>query len=140
MSANCHCHANSIANFFVRFHSGQHYYWNTKANTVAWLPPSHPDAVISDGVGTLRKELDAPKHDDIDDIIGTEAALDRTDAEYNSENNYPNVAKELPPMPPPKRRDLEKTLRAKSERRSRRDPKEGALDPMDPAAYSDIAR
>lgn len=98
--------------------------------------------MVSEGVATLRKELDAPKQDDNDDIIGTEAALDRTDAEYNSGNNYANMPKEPPPMPPPppKRRDLEKTLRAKNERRSRRDQNEGVLDPMDPAAYSDIPR
>lgn len=49
----------------------------------------------------------------------------------------------LPPVPPPqmpkkqKSRDLEKTLRSKMERRQRLAGKD-KIDPMDPAAYSDI--
>lgn len=70
------------------------------------------------------------------------------DLERNVENDYANLPKEsnasMPPpskpQPPRKSRDLEKTLRAKSERRVKRDAKEGALDPMDPASYSDIPR
>lgn len=46
-----------------------------------------------------------------------------------------------PPQPKimkkPRARDLEKTLRSKSERRQRMEGKE-RIDPMDPASYSDI--
>lgn len=50
-----------------------------------------------------------------------------------------------PPKPVPvikkqKARDLEKTIRSRTERRQRADALSGALDPMDPAAYSDVPR
>lgn len=44
-----------------------------------------------------------------------------------------------PPMRKPKSRDLEKTIRSRSERR-KRVATSGALDPMDPASYSNIPR
>lgn len=46
------------------------------------------------------------------------------------------------PMKKPKARDLEKTIRSRTERRQRADAQKesGLLDPMDPAAYSDIPR
>lgn len=46
------------------------------------------------------------------------------------------------PKPPKKAkaRDLDKVLRNKSERRHKKAINEGHLDPMDPAAYSDIPR
>lgn len=44
------------------------------------------------------------------------------------------------PVKKPKARDLDKVLRAKSERRHKKESNEGHLDPMDPAAYSDIPR
>lgn len=44
------------------------------------------------------------------------------------------------PFKKPKARDLDKVLRAKSERRHKKESAEGRLDPMDPAAYSDIPR
>lgn len=50
----------------------------------------------------------------------------------------------MPPQPKiikkPKARDLERTLKSKSERRQRMEGKKEVLDPMDPAAYSDIPR
>lgn len=46
----------------------------------------------------------------------------------------------VPPQPrKPKARDLEKTIRSRSERR-KRGAATGALDPMDPASYSNIPR
>lgn len=59
------------------------------------------------------------------------------------------MEKIIEPEPPkalhvkkPKARDLEKTIRARTERRQRADviKETGALDPMDPAAYSDVPR
>lgn len=66
---------------------------------------------------------------------------------YSSDSNQAIVRETLqqqqPPKQPvkkPKARDLDKVLRTKSERRSKRDAMGGALDPMDPAAYSDVPR
>lgn len=45
------------------------------------------------------------------------------------------------PLKKPKARDLDKTIRSRTERRQQRADKDlGKLDPMDPAAYSDIPR
>lgn len=46
------------------------------------------------------------------------------------------------PLKKPKARDLEKTIRSRTERRQRADAhkESGVLDPMDPASYSDIPR
>lgn len=95
----------------------------------------------------MRKELEnAQQQDNYDDTnVDTERTVD---LDRNVENKYANVPKEsaasMPPpskpQPPRKSRDLEKTLRAKREKRMKRDAKDGALDPMDPASYSDIAR
>lgn len=49
------------------------------------------------------------------------------------------VAIRPPPPKKPKARDLEKTIRSRSERRQRAETA-GALDPMDPAAYSNVPR
>lgn len=64
----------------------------------------------------------------------------------NIELPIPVVDKHVEPEPPirapppkkPKARDLEKTIRSRSERRQRAET--GALDPMDPAAYSNVPR
>lgn len=44
------------------------------------------------------------------------------------------------PLKKPKARDLDKALRSKNERRQKKESADGLLDPMDPAAYSDIPR
>lgn len=94
----------------------------------------------------LRKELEAlqPENDekDEDSPEGMDFDLQNVD-DYEIERERERDRELLPPPPKmlkkPKSRDLEKTLRSKSERRQRMEGKE-ALDPMDPAAYSDIPR
>lgn len=55
----------------------------------------------------------------------------------------PSLIKPPPPLAKkPKGRDLDKVIRSRSERRQRSEliRETGSLDPMDPAAYSDIPR
>lgn len=67
--------------------------------------------------------------------------MDSVEMEYTSDSNQSNVIREPPPKLAPfkksKARDLDKVLRAKDERRKKKDASEGVLDS---AAYSDIAR
>lgn len=124
-------------------YSGVHYYWNTADDVVSWLPPGHPDAKVSKSAAAIRRELD----EDVDEPQD-ENQDDRID-------NLPNVP--LPPpsammpmvpsIPPPpikrqRNRDLDKVIRSKHERPGRYKPPSNVdvLDPMDPAAYSDIPR
>lgn len=132
-------------NWFIHFHRGVHYYWNTVDDTVSWLPPSHPRASLTKSAAILRKELEAiqPELDENDDGNGQQP-MDSVELEHGSDSNLSNAVREPPPRPAPvkkpKARDLEKVLRSKSERRMKKDAAETKLDPMDPAAYSDIPR
>lgn len=68
-----------------------------------------------------------------------------TGGDYSSDSNQAIVRDSVQQQPKqaikkPKARDLEKRLRTKNERRSRRDAMDGALDPMDPAAYSNVPK
>lgn len=118
---------------------------------MSWLPPSHPKAAITKSAANLRKELDAsqPEQDENDDdaVQQQQQPMDGIEigGGYSSDSNQTNVRESAqqqqrpkPPIKKAKARDLEKVLRTKSERRSKR--MEGALDPMDPAAYSDIPK
>lgn len=122
------------------------------------MPPSHPKSAVTKSAANLRKELEAtqPEQDENDDeniqqqhhqpMEGIESS---GGGGYSSDSNQA-IGREMvqqqqqqPPKQPvkkPKARDLDKVLRTKSERRSKRGATDGALDPMDPAAYSDIPR
>lgn len=126
--------------FFCR---GIHYYWNTVDDTVSWLPPSHSKAVISKSAAMLRRELEAsqPEQDENDEE-NIQQPMEGIEQSYSSDSN-PAMIREQPKavaVKKPKARDLDKVLRSKSERRMKRAEVETSLDPMDPAAYSDIPR
>lgn len=123
---------------------GTHYYWNTVDDTVSWLPPSHPKAVLTKSAAILRKELEAslPEQDENEEG-NLSQTMDGVEQGYTSDSNQSNIAREQPKpvaIKKPKARDLDKVLRSKSERRMKKDAVETAIDPMDPAAYSNIPR
>lgn len=126
-------------------------------DTVSWLPPSHSKADVTKSAAIVRKELEAsqPEQEDTDDenvpqqqlLLQPMEGIETTGGGYSSDSNQvivrETVQQPLPPKQPvkkPKARDLEKVLRTKSERRSKRGAIEGALDPMDPAAYSNVPK
>lgn len=127
-------------------HSGVHYYWNTSDNTVSWLPPFHPKANVSRSAAAQRKEIeDSQLELDENEDGNSQPQMESVEMEYTSDSNQLNAIREPPPPKPaplkkPRARDLDKVLRAKDERRKKKDAGEGVLDPMDPAAYSDIPR
>lgn len=113
---------------------------------MAWLPPTHPDAEVSKSAATIRKEMEevvVEEHPDVSDELRPGSPPDNL-AMLPLPLSEPPTTISMPP-PPLKRqrnRDLEKTMR-KNEKRSRgyKPPKNlDVLDPMDPAAYSDIPR
>lgn len=124
-----------------------HYYWNAIDDTVSWLPPSHKKAVVTKSAASLRKELEASIPEDVEndeEIAQQQQQLHPMEgvepsAGYSSDSSQAVMREPVQPIKKPKARDLDKVLRTKSERRSKH-AKEMALDPMDPAAYSDVPR
>lgn len=114
---------------------------------VSWLPPAHPKAVLSKSAASLRKELEAllPEIEEADEnnmsICIEGMNIELPIPQFEKPPIEPEPAK-LPLIKKPKARDLEKTIRSRTERRQRVDAikESGALDPMDPAAYSDVPR
>lgn len=122
------------------------YYWNQEDDTVSWLPPLHPKSHISKSAGILRRELEESIPIDMDDSLppppGAEDENIPTANNFNQNLESSSKLKndKLSGIPrKPKSRDLDKTLRSKRERKMRRE-ESTKLDPMDPAAYSDIPR
>lgn len=103
---------------------GQHYFWNVHNNMVSWLPPAHPRACLTESAAHLREERLLKEGDDSDD---------------SSEASDQEV-----PQQPSKEKRREKREREKSNvhhrDKGRSRVKDNDLDPMDPAAYSEIAR
>lgn len=133
------------------YFSATHYYWNTADDLVSWLPPSHPDAKVSKSAAVIRREMDQDEEAREQEQDGqppqdSVESLANVPLPPTSEPPPPLLANiSLPPPPPVKRsrnRDLDKAMRPKHERPGRYKPPTNVdvLDPMDPAAYSDIPR
>lgn len=113
---------------------------------MSWLPPSHPNANISRCAAAQRKEIEASQLEfDENEDGNSQPQIESVEMDNTSDSNQSNAIREPSPPKPAslkkqKARDLEKVLRAKDERRKKKDASESVLDPMDPAAYSDIPR
>lgn len=101
--------------------SGHFYYWDTDKDIVSWLPPKHPRSVLSHSAAVLREELHARlalrEKQEIEEKRKRSASEERENRKEKSSSS---------------------NSRSKTYKKShdRKDP----LDPMDPAAYSDIPR
>ena len=117
-----------------------YYFWNKNDDSVSWLPPKHPKAVIGKAASTLRSEKDRPDLDAMEDEPQARLPLmpsTNRSPPPTEENRYQRPAPVLPKKT--KSRDLEKILRTKKGRKQFHETSE-KLDPMDPAAYSDCGR
>lgn len=103
---------------------GRHYFWNVHNNLVSWLPPSHPSANTSESAAHLREERLLKEGDESDE--SSEASDQEVPQQQQKE----------------KKRDRREKEREMVHRRDKKRPrvKDNDLDPMDPAAYSDIPR
>lgn len=102
---------------------GQHYFWNVHNNLVCWLPPAHPRAVPTESAAHLREERLLKEGDESDD--SSEASDQEVPQQVHKEKKH-------------ERREKDKDVVHHRNKRQR--VKDNDLDPMDPAAYSDIAR
>lgn len=115
---------------------GRHYYWDTDTDVVSWLPPSHPRAAISMCAANLREErhLAEGDHDD-EEEDDEEEEEEKDDAPEEMEQEDKDQEDAIAER---KRRQREERERIRS--RGRAKVRDNDLDPMDPAAYSDIPR
>ncbi|KAL1497015.1 hypothetical protein ABEB36_008046 [Hypothenemus hampei] len=122
---------------------GRYYYWNMENDLVTWLPPKHPKAVVTKSAAKLRekKKLEQKDRKEKDDF----SKRDRTERESRSSERDSEDEERSYKSKHSERRD-----RDRDEKRSKRDrddhhkrdrdkrKREEPLDPMDPAAYSDV--
>lgn len=116
---------------------GRHYYWCVKTDKVSWLPPGHPKAKITDPASKVREAMTLRKteekhREDNDDNMDLDSDNDDSDGEDRRLEEQRRREKE-------KRREEERRLVGRK-RKGRGGEAEDALDPMDPASYSDVPR
>lgn len=115
---------------------GRHYYWNTKTDKVSWLPPGHPKSQPGDPASKVRENLALapPRQEDNTDNMDLDSDNDSDEEEDRRIEEQRRREKE-------KRREEERRIVSGDKKKGRsRGRDEDALDPMDPAAYSDVPR
>jgi len=115
---------------------GRHYYWCTKTDKVSWLPPGHPKGTITDPASKVR-ELLATKEKEKQEEADNADNMD-LDSDNESDEEEDRRLEEQRKREKERRRDEERRIVEKKPGRKGRD--DDALDPMDPAAYSDVPR
>jgi len=118
---------------------GRHYYWDTKTDKVAWLPPGHPKSVVMDAASKVREQLaNRPRRDDDADNMDLDS--DNGSDEEEDRRIEEQRRKEKERRREETARVTGKLDRAGKNKRKGRGRDDDALDPMDPAAYSDVPR
>lgn len=119
----------------------RHYYWDTKTDNVSWLPPGHPKSISLDPASKVRETIALrPKKADLDDADNMDL-----DSDNGSDEEEDRRIEEQRRKEKERRREESKAVSSKLERagknkRKGRSNDEDALDPMDPASYSDVPR
>uniref|UniRef100_A0A0B6YR70 Polyglutamine-binding protein 1 n=1 Tax=Arion vulgaris TaxID=1028688 RepID=A0A0B6YR70_9EUPU len=115
------------------YDTGRFYYWNVHTDEVSWLSPTHPKAQISrpaENLGIVGKigNLDSDGEEEVEE----EEPMDTSLVELNSDDSGSDTSLS----------DEEEIIETKPKKGRGRQGygKRDALDPMDPAAYSDIPR
>ncbi|XKL68704.1 hypothetical protein PGB90_006473 [Kerria lacca] len=129
--------------------TGRYYYWDEENDVVSWLPPSHPRALITDSAAHFREErhmVEGDRYSDNEkksnsdegsssDSSSSSTEIKRRKKKYNSSDKDSDQSDE-------ERRTKTKPSRV-NERyipKHRNKVKKNDIDPMDPAAYSNIPR
>lgn len=106
---------------YLWIYSGRFYYWDTEKDLVSWLPPKHPRANLSYSAAYMREELQIrlnhykeKQDEEKRKRAGSEERENKKDKLLSRNNTFKNY---------------KKLAHGKDH-----------LDPMDPAAYSDIPR
>lgn len=118
--------------------TARHYYWCTKTDKVSWLPPGHPRAKATEAASKIRQLFAAEaslRQKEEEDKMSLDSDMEYSDEEDEEDRRLEEQRRKEKE----KRKEEEKRLKEKK-RRKEKDLESEALDPMDPAAYSDIAR
>lgn len=118
--------------------TSRYYYWHIESGHVSWLPPTHPRANITLPANTLKASLPIADVAHAVEDLGAAAAMptEAPTQEDFEEPDFEEIEREL--LKEKKRKERKREGRSRRDRRSEKD--KDVLDPMDPAAYSDIAR
>ncbi|VUZ55269.1 unnamed protein product [Hymenolepis diminuta] len=134
--------------------SGRFYYWNILTDDVSWLSPTHPRVVITKSASILKAQMLAAKTAAANISAAILGAAGGSDGENDNEerkrrdrSKSPTKTSSRPPLlssimappsgPPPR---LAGSVRRPPKFDKRRRGDDDPLDPMDPAAYSDVPR
>lgn len=125
----------------ILFYSKCYYFWNTNTDEVSWLPPHHPKAKISLSAEKMKELL----RNDEDEEEMDEESEDYSDKSEDEDEEISESGSDSDKSVEIKRtneRRKEERLKYEMEKRAkgRQIRKHNDLDPMDPAAYSDIPR
>lgn len=127
--------------------TGRHFYWCTRTNRVSWLPPGHPKAKVTEAASQVREMLQGQLHNENDEDLDEEDEDEdedhamELDSDMDSDDEEEDRRLEIQRRKEKeKRRDEQDKYRSGSRGKPNRKNEEDHLDPMDPAAYSDVAR
>ncbi|KAH3818731.1 polyglutamine-binding protein 1-like [Dreissena polymorpha] len=113
----------------------RYYYWNTLTDQVSWLSPIHPRAVITISAeklhAVMRNDTFAKGDSDSDESDEEEMEVSDSDSSSSSSSDDEEFDR---------RHEKGRQARERSGGRPGRGRQRDDLDPMDPAAYSDIPR
>jgi len=124
--------------------TGRFYYWNTETDEVTWLPPQHPRAKLGLSAERLKELMQKSEssrttggqYKDKMDSEGEESDEGSTDLddeeeeELDEERDFEQLEKEV----------LRRKRQSEEDRGIVKKKKSLKIDPMDPAAYSDIPK
>ncbi|XP_044267270.1 polyglutamine-binding protein 1 [Tribolium madens] len=105
---------------------GRYYYWNMENDLVSWLPPRHPKSVKTLSAAKLREKRILAAENDKSDKGSDDNDSDDDDRSYKHSDRRERD------------RDRDDRRHRKEDRHGRKKRREDIIDPMDPAAYSDI--
>ncbi|CAG0892028.1 unnamed protein product [Cyprideis torosa] len=114
--------------------TGRFYYWFMETDEVSWLPPSHPRAKVGPPAAVLSGERRDRRAEEEDSESEEETEETRRHIQ-DDEVNIPDI-----PLPGVKIKGRRENMGPPPPKRGRGRPESDELDPMDPAAYSDIPR
>lgn len=128
---------------------GCYYYWNTETDQVSWLPPKHPKALIGESAAKQRiKMLKAEQSSKLADVPLPPQNAPESHRDSASSKSTSSTLRDKDRTATDRRKVIHKNWHKYDEKgrcehssshhrkRARRDD----LDPMDPAAYSDVPR
>lgn len=108
---------------------GHFYYWEVDSDSVSWLPPSHPKAEITEPAVIRRQQRDLVSDSEDNDSDNKSDISESSEEDSDDDTDF---RKDF------KKRKLEELEKSRAKGRNKLE--KNNLDPMDPAAYSDIPK